>query len=94
MSRKILIMKDLDYGIIDGGSANDAITPDLLSDGAVGIYGVVGSQSTNNADKLALIVDHASTDTAGNYADQLFFDNRGANANEESFNAKIKLFRS
>ncbi len=72
-------MKDLDYGINVGGSANGSITPNMLTDGAVGVYGVVGGQATNNANQLALIVDHASTDTTGNYADTLFRANRAAN---------------
>lgn len=75
MSRKILIMKDLDYGTA-ATTANAALNPNLLDDGAVGIYGVVGNQATNNANKFALIVDHATTDIAGNYADTLFRANR------------------
>jgi len=58
--RRILIAKDVNYGAsVAAAAVNTAITPDLLREGAIGIYGI-DRLSANNANTLALIKDGGS----------------------------------
>lgn len=56
MKRSLLVLKDINYASsVSSSTVNTATTPDLLADGALGIYAI--NPSTN---KLALITDGAS----------------------------------
>lgn len=63
-SRKVFIFKDVNYGASKSSATlNTATSPELLAEGALGIYGI-DPLSANNAGKLALITDGGS-DAAG-----------------------------
>lgn len=60
MTTKIIVAKDEKYARTSASdTTNAAITPDLLAEGSIGIYGIHTAGSTNN-NKLVLITDGGS----------------------------------
>jgi hypothetical protein len=56
-ARKVLVFKDVNYAASrSSATQNTALTPDLLAEGAVGVYGIHEAGSTN-LNKLVLITD-------------------------------------
>ncbi len=56
-ARKVLVFKDVNYAASKSSATqNTALTPDLLAEGAVGVYGIHEAGSTN-LNKLVLISD-------------------------------------
>lgn len=56
-SRKVLVFKDVNYGASKtSATVNTATNPADLADGAIGVYGIMESGSTN-LNKLVLIID-------------------------------------
>lgn len=69
--KQLLVAKDVNYAASKSSATTETATnPDLLADGAIGIYGIDENAGNSNAGKLVLIT--LSTDAAGKVQDSAF----------------------
>lgn len=66
--KQLLVAKDVNYAASKTSATTETATnPDLLADGAIGIYGIDDTAGNSNANKLVLIT--VNTNAAGKVAD-------------------------